>query len=211
VAQEAIEKKQKKRRKVEPEARRRDLLDAGLAVFAADGFAAAKLDDVAAKAGVAKGTIYLYFRDKEDLFEQIVRRAIAPVLAHLQSAAAVPDLPANVLFGSMFEMFRMHVLETDRKHIIRLVVAEGARFPKLAELYHREVIVKGMDLVRQIVRQGVARGEIASPDLERFPQLVMAPLLAAVLWDGLFSTHDPLDTKSLLAAHCRLLTSSQSD
>lgn len=211
MAPQEPENSTKKRRRVEPEARKQALLSAGLAVFSAEGFAAAKLDDVAAKAGVAKGTIYLYFRDKEDLFEQIVRGAVAPVLAQLQSAAALPDMPAHVLLGKIAELFRTEILETDRKLIIRLVLTEGARFPELAEFYHREVITKGLDVIRLIMRRGVARGEIASPDLERFPQLFMAPLLVAVLWDSVFSKFEPLDVEGMLAVHCKLLSAGPVD
>jgi AcrR family transcriptional regulator len=196
----------KKRRKVEPAERKQMLLEAGLAVFATQGFEAAKLDDVAAKAGVAKGTIYLHFRDKEDLFEQIVRSAVAPVLGRLQAMSAMPDVPTTVLLGKIFEMFRTEILETDRKFIIRLVLTEGARFPKIAAFYHREVIAKGMALVRLVVQRGAARGEAVSPDLERFPHLVFAPMLVAVMWEGLFSKLEPLDVEGMFAAHSKILT-----
>lgn len=196
----------KKRRKTEPSARRQAILDAGLCVFADDGFAAAKLDDVAAKAGVAKGTIYLHFRDKQDLFEQIVHAAVAPVLAQLQNVTAMPELPTRDVLIKVFDVFRTEILDTDRKLVIRLVLTEGARFPKLAAYYHREVVAMGLDLVRLIARRGAARGELPTTDLERFPHLVLAPLLLSVLWDGLFSSFDPLDAEGLLAAHCKILT-----
>ena len=200
----------RKRRKAEPEARRQAILDAGLVVFARDGFAAARLDAVAARAGIAKGTIYLYFRDKEDLFEQIVRGAVAPVLAQAEAVAALPERPTRDLLALIFQVFRTEILETDRRHVIRLVLTEGGRFPKLAAFYHREVITKALALVRGIIRRGVARGEITTSDLERFPHLVFAPLLMAVLWDGLFSKLEPLDVEGLLACHRDVLTRPQS-
>jgi AcrR family transcriptional regulator len=196
----------RKRRKIEPEARRRAILSAGLAVFAADGFAAAKLDDVAAKAGVAKGTIYLYFRDKEDLFEQIVRDAAGPVLAQLQSMTALPDISTAELISKIFEVFRTQILATDRKLVTKLVLTEGARFPKIAEFYHTEVISKGLSIVRKIAQRAAARGEILPPEVEHFPQLVFAPIMLALLWDGLFSKFDPLDVEGLLSAHHKILT-----
>src|SRR5262245_66489899 len=110
----------------DPEARRQAILDAGLAVFAAQGFAATKLDDVAEKAGVAKGTIYLYFKDKQDLFEQIVRNAVLPVVARLEGVAKLPDLPTETVLKMMFDLFRTEVLGTSRKHVVRLVLTEGA-------------------------------------------------------------------------------------
>jgi AcrR family transcriptional regulator len=195
----------RKRRKAEPEERRQAILDAGLAVFSADGFAAAKLDDVAARADVAKGTIYLYFKDKHDLFEQIVRSAVAPVLAQLEGLAALPDLPTDVLIDKLFMVFKTQVLATDRKLVIRLVLTEGPHFPELAAFYHREVITKMLAMLRSVGRRGVARGDLPTRDIEEFPHLVFAPLLLALMWDGVFAKFAPLDVEGLLAAHRRLL------
>jgi AcrR family transcriptional regulator len=196
----------RKRRKAEPEERRQAILSAGLSVFAADGFAAAKLDDVAAKAGVAKGTIYLYFKDKEDLFEQIVRDAAAPVLDRLQSMVALSDLPTAALLANIFEVFRTQILATDRKLVTKLVMTEGTRFPRIAEYYHAEVVSKGLAIIQKIARRATARGEHLPPELEHFPHLVFAPMLLALLWDGLFSKFEPLDVEQLLSAHHKILT-----
>jgi AcrR family transcriptional regulator len=106
----------------EPEARRQAILEAGLEVFASLGFASAKLDDVAQRAGVAKGTIYLYFKDKQDLFEQIIREALAPVIAALQQTGATRHSSAEQIFTALFELFRREILETRRKEVLRLVI-----------------------------------------------------------------------------------------
>ena len=82
-------------RRVEPAARRQAILDAALSVFAERGFEAARLDDVAARAGVAKGTLYLYFRDKEALFEELMRSAVSPIIEAVSRAASAPDMPAR--------------------------------------------------------------------------------------------------------------------
>ena len=200
----------KKARRAEPEERRQAILEAGLSVFAAAGFEAAKLDDVAIKAGIAKGTIYLYFSDKYDLFEQIVRHAVTPVLDQLQNEAAIPDLPTDAVLARIFEVFRTEILQTDRKLVIRLVLTEGSRFPKIAAFYHREVIAKGLGLIRQLAERAHARGELASDEIKKFPHLVFAPLLLSVIWDGLFSRIEPLDVEGLLAAHRKVLIGSGS-
>ena len=192
----------KPRRREEASSQRREsILAAGLAVFSADGFAAAKLDDVAAKADVAKGTIYLHFRDKQDLFEQIVRTAMEPVIGQLERTVHVPDIPLSVLLAKLFDLYRTQVLGTDRKLVIRLVLTEGARFPAIADFYHREVISRGLALLKVAMQRGVARGEIAPADPEYFPHLVFAPLVLALMWDGLFSAFEPIDIERLLAAH----------
>lgn len=189
----------------DPEARRGAILKAGLAVFAAEGFAATKLDDVADKAGVAKGTIYLHFRDKQDLFEQIVREAVLPVIARLESVAKLPDLPTDMVFKALFDLFRTEVLETDRKHVLRLVMTEGPNFPAIGEFYHREVVSRGLGQISELLRRTEAKGELATPDLARHPQLVFAPLLMAVIWDAVFGRIEPLDVEGLLTVHRELL------
>jgi AcrR family transcriptional regulator len=185
--------------------RREAILDAALDVFSAQGFAAARLDDVAAQAGVAKGTLYLHFRSKQDLFEQLVIHAVKPVLDSAGLLATDPDRPMRDVVASLHHLFRREVLGTRRKEILRLVLAEGPRFPAIAAFYHREVVTRGLGLIRRLAERGVARGEIRSDAIARFPHLVFAPLLLAVLWDGLFSQLEPLDVEGLLEAQRRLV------
>ena len=193
------------KRREASEQRRQAILDAAIDVFSSDGFAAARLDDVAAKAGVAKGTIYLFFKDKEDLFEQILLSALSPVLGKAQVLAGDSSLSLDALLGHLLAFLRKEILETRRKDILRLIITEGHRFPRIAEMYHREVVSKGMAIMRGIARKAHARGELASDDLERFPQLVFAPVVLAIVWDGLFSKFQPLDVEGLLKAHLSVL------
>ena len=192
-------------RKVEPGARRQAILDAALSVFAERGFEAARLDDVAARAGVAKGTLYLYFRDKEALFEELVRGAVSPIIEAVCKAASAPDVPASAILETFFALFQKEVLGTKRKLLLRLIIAEGPRFPRVAEFYHREVVTRGMALMRGVAERAARRGEFASDAAARFPQLIVAPLILAVVWDSLFARIDPLDVAGLLRAHRELL------
>jgi len=194
------------RRQEASERRRQAILTAALDVFAADGYAAARLDDVAAKAGVAKGTIYLFFRDKEDLFEQLLIGTMSPVLAKIEGLANEQLMPLNDMLAVLFAFFQAEVLATERREVVRLVLTEGRRFPRIAEIYHREVIAKGLALVARIAHQAHTRGELPSDDLAGYPHLVFAPLVMSLLWDGLFSRSSALDVDGLLAAHRRLLT-----
>lgn len=187
-------------------ARREAILAAGLHVFAEHGFEAARLDEVAARAGVAKGTLYLYFTDKTALFEEIVRAAAGPVRAHLEALAEMPDQPTRLLLQKLFGFFVNEVLGTDRKLILRLIISEGPRFPALAHFYHAEVVSRGLVTLTRIIERGIARGEIRSRAVAQFPQLVMAPLLVSLLWDGLFQSISPLDIARMLDAHIDLLT-----
>jgi AcrR family transcriptional regulator len=189
----------------ESEARRRAILDAALVEFAAHGFAAARLDDVARRAGIAKGTLYLYFADKEAMFEALVRGAITPLLDNLQQVAALPDVPTRQVLKLLFATFAREVLGSDRKLLLRLLITEGARFPRLVAFYHAEIVTPGLALMRGLMNRAAERGEIANDSAVRFPQLVMAPLLLAIVWDMLFGRVAPLDTEGLIDAHVALL------
>ena len=184
--------------------RRNALLKASLDEFSERGFAAARLDDVAQRAGVAKGTIYLYFRDKEALFQDLVRSVIGPLIARFEASAEI-DLPARVVAERIVDMFVREIYGTRRKDVIRLIIAEGPRFPKLAEFYYREVIARVTAVVRGLLRRAAARGEIGADALARFPQLLVAPGLVAIVWNGLFDRFEPLDVAALMRAHLDLL------
>lgn len=182
-------------------AARRDLiLDAALDEFSARGFAAARLDDVAARAGVAKGTIYLHFKDKESLFQELVRARMVPVVGSLETVFG-HDVPLRAIVDLVIELFVREVYETRRKLVVRLVISEGPRFPALAEFYYREVVARGLEAVRGLLRRARERGELSDDRLIRFPQLLAAPCMMAIMWSGLFDRFEPLDVRALLRAH----------
>ncbi len=192
--------------RIEPAERRQAILDAALVVFAEHGFEAARLDEVAARAGVAKGTLYLYFKDKQALFENLIRSAIDPIFERVEAVSAVPDLPLAQVLEILFAAFRSQVLETDRKLLIRLVIAEGPRFPAIAEFYYRNVVARMLPLIRRIAERAAERGELPNDALARFPQLAAGPLLLAVLWDAMFARSEPLDVARYLEAFGEMLT-----
>jgi AcrR family transcriptional regulator len=184
--------------------RREAILAAALDEFAASGFAATRLDDVAKRAGVAKGTIYLYFRDKESLFQELVRAMLSPLVGALERAP-LSDLPARAVAETIAELFAREIFGTRRKDVIRLILTEGARFPKLAEFYYHEVIERVIAAMRVVLTRAVERGELRSDALARFPQLLVAPALVAIVWNGLFDRFSPLDVRELMRAHIDLL------
>jgi AcrR family transcriptional regulator len=184
--------------------RRDAILAAALDEFSARGFAGTRLDDVAQRAGIAKGTIYLYFRDKESLFQDLVRAMVSPLVAAIETAP-IGDLPVRSVAEMIVDLFVREIYGTRRRDLIRLILAEGPRFPKLAEFYYREVIARVLPVVRTRLAQAVTRGEIKQDALARFPQLLVAPGLLAILWSALFERFDPLDVHGLLRAHLDLL------
>jgi AcrR family transcriptional regulator len=184
--------------------RRAAILAAALEEFSASGFAATRLDDVARRAGVAKGTIYLYFRDKESLFQELVRTMLGPLVETI-GGAAMADLPARAVAEAIADLFVREIFGTRRKDVIRLIITEGARFPKLAEFYYHEVIERVLAVMRALLTRAVARGELPHDALARFPQLLVAPALVAIVWNGLFDRFAPLDVRELMRAHIALI------
>lgn len=192
------------RREEQSAARRDAILAAALDEFAARGFAAARLDDVAKRAGVAKGTIYLHFRDKDALFQEIVRSLMGPFVGTIEQVLQ-SGIPLRVLSEQIVELFVRQVFETRRKDIIRLMMTEGPRFPKLAEFYYREVLSKIFAVARKRLQRAVDAGEIGHASLVRFPQLIAAPAIMAIIWSGLFDRFEPLDARELLRAQMKIL------
>ncbi|MFS8037311.1 TetR/AcrR family transcriptional regulator [Xanthobacter sp. AM11] len=185
--------------------RRREILDAALHVFARDGFAGARLEDVARRAGIAKGTLYLHFADKDALFRALVEENITPVLADADELVGLFGGTTRELLDLLLELLAARILTAPAQALVRLMIAEGPRFPDLAAFYHRTVVSRGLALVRQVIRRGLERGEIDNDVAERFPQLVIAPAIVAVIWNGMFCAIDPLDARQLLAGHRDLL------
>src|SRR5882724_8456154 len=184
--------------------RREAIIDAALDEFIARGFAATRLDDVAKRAGVAKGTIYLHFKDKEALFQELVRTSLVPLIGRL---AAPPPAGESVraVLERFAQTFAEEIVSTRRGDIVRLVIAEGARFPSVADFYYREVVSRGLAGMRALIELGIARAEIGEEGLRRFPQIVVAPAMVAVIWQGLFGRHSPLDATEMLRVHLDLI------
>ncbi len=199
----------KPRRAARSEDERREklgaILDAALDVFSEKGFADARLDEIAGRAGVAKGTVYLYVSSKQDLLERLIRTGIALPIEEAQARILASDAPAEDLLRMLFAFLGTEILGTRRKEIARIVLAEAARHPEFAAFYYREVVSRGLGLLRSIAERGVASGEYATDELARFPQLVLAPVLVAILWANLFERFQPLDIDAMLETHLALL------
>src|SRR2546421_9543500 len=184
--------------------RRLAIIEAAMEEFIARGFAATRLDDVAKRAGVAKGTIYLHFKDKEALFQELIRTALVPLIGRLTAPPPAGGSVRAALEG-FAKTFAQEVVTTRRGDIVRLIVAEGARFPGIADFYYREVVSRGLAGMRALIELGIKSGEIRQEGLTRFPQIVVAPAIVAVIWQGLFGRHAPLDATEMLRVHLALI------
>ncbi|MDO8396985.1 MAG: TetR/AcrR family transcriptional regulator [Bradyrhizobium sp.] len=184
--------------------RRAAIVEAALDEFIARGFTATRLDDVARRAGVAKGTIYLHFKDKESMFEELIRTALVPMINRLHAPPPSGGSVRDMVEG-FADNFIREVASTRRGDVVRLIVAEGPRFPAIAEFYYREVVSRGLAGMRALIELGIARGEIQHRNLARFPQLMVAPALIAVIWQSLFARHAPLDATEMFRVHLDLI------
>lgn len=182
-------------------ARPAELLEAAIDVFAQRGYAATRVEDVARRAGVAKGTVYVYFKDKEALFQAAVRHLIGPTVERIEHAIDEFTGSSEDLLRLQIGMFYRQIVGTRAPALLRLLVAEGARFPALARFYHREVLSRGMAALTRTLERGIARGEFRALDAARHPQILMGPALAAALWTLLLGRAHPLDLPAYEAAH----------
>jgi AcrR family transcriptional regulator len=189
--------------------RRAAIVEAAMEEFVARGFAATRLDDIAKRAGVAKGTIYLHFKDKESMFEELIRTAIVPLVGRLQ-APPPPSGSIRDLLEGFARVLIQDIATTRRGDIIRLIIAEGPRFPAIADFYYREVISRGLAGMRALIELAIARGEIRNLELARFPQIMIAPAIVAVVWKTLFERHSPLDAIEMFRVHLDLIFSERS-
>jgi AcrR family transcriptional regulator len=185
--------------------RRGAIIEAAMDEFIARGFAATRLDDIAKRAGVAKGTIYLHFRDKESMFEELIRTAIVPMINRLWATPPQPGASVRDMLEAFAKTFIEEVATTRRGDLVRLIVAEGPRFPEVADFYYREVVSRGLAGMRAMIELGIARGEIKQKNLTQFPQIVVAPALIAVIWQSLFARHAPLDAIAMFRVHLDLI------
>ncbi|HYT64666.1 MAG TPA: TetR/AcrR family transcriptional regulator [Gemmatimonadales bacterium] len=187
-------------------ARPEEIISAALEVFADRGFAATKLEDVARRAGVTKGTIYLYFENKEALFKALVRETIVPVIEQGEALAKSFTGSARDLFEQLIREYFRLVGDTSLSGIPRLMIAEARNFPQLARFYYEEVITRGHRLMGGVLERGIKAGEFRKVDVPVATKLAMAPLMHAVVARKAFAACMPegFDVARYLDTHIDL-------
>lgn len=163
------------------DARPQELLAAALDLFVERGYAATRLDDVAAKAGVSKGTLYLYFTNKQDLFKEVVRQTLLPVIGEAEGVISSYDGPTTELFAMVMQRWWEQVGATKLSGIAKLIMAEAGNFPELAAFYREEVVSRGCALISSTVERGIRRGEFRSVNVEMATQVICAPVMMLML------------------------------
>src|SRR5436190_16350925 len=185
------------------DARAAEILEAALECFAENGFAGTRMDDIAMRARITKGTIYLYFESKEDLFKSLARQSIG---AQIESVTA----HVNAFEGNSADLLRFvlgtvghFVTTSDRVVLPKVLLAEAGKFPELAEFWRREVIDRGLGLFTAIIKRGIARGEFRKLVPEHAARLCVAPMLIVMFWRTTFGRFDdaPYDYPGLIQTH----------
>jgi AcrR family transcriptional regulator len=186
------------------QARPGEILESALAVFAEKGFAAARMEDIAAKAGVTKGTIYLYFPSKEEVFKSLARE-------HVGQSLLMAAEHAKQFEGSTFDFLRMFyarfvdvVLHNEVAVLPKIIIGESGNFPELARFWREEVIEKASSMMSGVITKGIARGEIRPLPADAIAKLAMAPILMCLVWRTTFEKTCDLtfDYHAYLATHC---------
>ncbi|WP_428927711.1 TetR/AcrR family transcriptional regulator [Marinibacterium sp. SX1] len=197
-----------KRRQRRKDARPAEIIAAAMELWKDKGFAATRLEDVARGAGVAKGTIYLYFASKEALFEAAVEDRVIGNMDRARQAADLLDGPTEDVLLAFFERIRSEMVEGGSFIFLKVLLAEGHRFPDLVARYEANVLRRGFDTVQGILRRGVARGDLRPEAADVDPRLVMAPAMMLSLWGTVFQGVPVPDVHLLLRQHVTLLLGS---
>jgi AcrR family transcriptional regulator len=195
------------RQRARKEGRRSQILDAAFQEFSANGFEATHLDEVARRAGVAKGTIYLYFRDKEQLFRAMVRTFLVPVIEGFRVSASSfsgsVERLARQLIGHQYVNL---VNNAKTREILRMLIAESHRFPQLSEIWYREAFQRSRRVMRSVLAPRIASGEIRKSKVcFEYPFMLGAPGMLAVVWKLMFGDRHPLDLDAYREAHLDLI------
>ncbi|MFZ6750882.1 TetR/AcrR family transcriptional regulator [Undibacterium sp. Ren11W] len=164
------------------DARPQELLAAALDHFVERGFAATRLDDVARAAGVSKGTLYLYFCSKEELFKAVVRESVIPMIGEAEGMIGQFTGTSAELLRLLMTTWWDRIGNTKLSGLTKLMIAEAGNFPELARFYQEEVIDRGDKLVTAMLARGMARGEVRALDLEIAPRILIAPIIMMMVW-----------------------------
>lgn len=169
------------------EARPSDIVAAALQVFGEKGFAGARIEEIAHRAGVSKGTLYLYFETKADLFRAVVRDSVSPNIEAIQAMILGLDLPFADLVRMLLPRFAEMVTTVPVGSVVKMVVGESRNFPELARVWHDDVIDKAIGVLSSVIARGQERGEIRPGDPRIHAFSIMGPMLIGVLWRETFT------------------------
>lgn len=189
------------------EARPGEIIDAALELFVEKGFTATKLTEVAARAGVSKGTVYLYFDNKEALFQDMIKETLLPHLEQAELRVDKHQGPTTDLMHGLCAHWRETIRDSRIGSIPKLVIAEAGNFPEIARFYVEHVVKRGTALVERILQRGVDKGEFREMDTYHISRAVLAPMIFAAIYEHSLQPFDdgPYDHDKYLDAHLDMI------
>lgn len=186
--------------------RKEEILAAAFEEFAAKGYAEARLDDMARRAGIAKGTIYLYFKNKALLFRAVLHNLIHDLFEELEIFVQTHPGSAEELVRNVVSRQYAQFVENPKvRAMFRLVISESQKFPQLSDVYMREVITPGVSAMRTLIKKGVASGEFRGTKIVEFPQVLVGPAILAIVWELILGERQQLDLEAYREAHLELI------
>ena len=186
------------------EDRPQEITAAAFAAFAEKGFTATRVEEVARRAGVSKGLLYLYFKTKEELFKAVIRSVVTPRLDALTRTLESPDSTAEAIIRGPVLDFMKRVPGSPVSVVIRLMISEAPKHPDLVDYYWDNVASRGLAALRQLLERGVANGEFRETAVNELPQLFVAPVMMSIVWGIVFADRS-LDTDKLIETHVDMI------
>jgi AcrR family transcriptional regulator len=195
------------RRRLSRAERQQALIEAAFEEFVQKGYDGARLKDIAERAGAAQGLLNFYFESKEKLFQAVVEQYLAPrLLSGVDQSLKDSSGSAEDLLKAALQSIYSHLVGDRRgREILRLIIAEGPRFPELGQAYFQQMMTDNVRIIRDVIQLGVDRGEFRPQAAERHARLVHAPAAGALLWAMIFGDNNPLDVEAWMAAHLDLV------
>jgi AcrR family transcriptional regulator len=186
------------------EDRPQEITQAALEAFTEKGYAATRVEEVARRAGVSKGLMYLYFKTKEELFKAVVKSVVIRRMDQLIGNIETTDLSSEDFIRGPLSSFMKQVPGSPVAIVIRLLISEGPRHPDLVDYYYVNVVAKGLAAITGFVERGVERGEFRKSVITELPQLFLAPVMLSIIWGIVFKTRE-LDTDKLIETQIDML------
>lgn len=185
-----------------------EITEAALEAFAEKGYDATRVDEVARRAGVSKGLLYLYFKTKEDLFKAVIRSFVSPRIDALIGNIEGTELSAEEFLRGPFLTFAKSIPKSPVRILIRLMISEGPKHPDLVQWYWDNVVSRAIEALRSLIRKGVHGGEFRKSALLEFPQLLVAPVFFSTVFSFVFKKQMNLDTDRFIESHVDIVLDS---
>ena len=181
----------------------REICAAALVVFSEKGFAAAKLDEIARRAGVSKGTLYLYFKDKEQLFRAVVRDTVSPNIDHLRDAIMATSLPFAQIVPLFLARLSSVAATMPLGSVVKMVIGESGNFPELARVWQEQVVSKALGIMVELIEKAQQKGEVRPGDPRFHAFTLMGPMLMGLMYREVLQPAGgaPIDIEALARQH----------